>query len=77
MPVTEIVNREGRRGHSADDEFHSLATENDSPTMMKEEMPEGAEKTEDAWPLPYPALQTLLLSPLTLWRALLPQSALH
>lgn len=74
MPVTEMVNREGGRGRSAEDEFHSLAAEDDSPTMMQEEMP-GAEKIEDAWPLPYPALQTLLLPPLTLWRALLPQSA--
>ena len=65
MPVTEIMNREGRRGHGADDDSHLLATEDDFPTMMKA-MPEWAEKTADAWPLPYPALQTPPVSPHTL-----------
>lgn len=44
MPATEMVNREGRRGHSAEDEFHLLAAEDDSPTMMQEEMPEGLKR---------------------------------
>lgn len=36
MPVTEMVNREGGRGHSAEDEFHSLAAEDNSPALMQE-----------------------------------------